>query len=68
MMVQAVFRERHHQNAVCRGYAHTHNRAHQSGHTQRSSRRKQEDRNARKGKLPSDHAPVIVDVDIDIER
>jgi exodeoxyribonuclease-3 len=23
------------------------------------------DRNARKGKLPSDHAPVIVDVDIE---
>ena len=23
------------------------------------------DRNARKGKLPSDHAPLIVDIDID---
>jgi exodeoxyribonuclease-3 len=25
------------------------------------------DRNARKGKLPSDHAPVFVDVDVDVE-
>ncbi len=24
------------------------------------------DRNARKGKLPSDHAPVFVDVDVDL--